>query len=72
MREFSALEARSQLSGRCGWRWRRGVSVYLEGQNLLDDDFAYTRIDQRVFGVPGPLGRASQPRTIGVGAEFGW
>ena len=48
------------------------MSVYLEGQNLLDDDFAYTRIDQRVFGVPGPLGRASQPRTIGVGAEFGW
>lgn len=72
LRKFSALEARSLLSGRCGWRWRNGVSVYLQGENLLDDDFAYTRIDRRVFGVPGPLGRASQPRTLGVGAEFSW
>jgi len=72
LREFSALEARSLLSGRCGWRWRRGVSVYLQGENLLDDDFAYARIDRRVFGVPGPLGRASQPRTLSVGAEFLW
>jgi iron complex outermembrane receptor protein len=72
LREFSRLEARSLLSGRIGWRWRRGVSVYLEGENLLDDDFAYARIDRRVFGVSGPLGRASQPRTLGVGAEFAW
>ncbi|HUR57859.1 MAG TPA: TonB-dependent receptor [Opitutaceae bacterium] len=72
LRDFSRLEARSLLSGRIGWRWRRGVSVYLEGENLLDDDFAYARIDRRVFGVPGPLGRASEPRTFGVGAEFAW
>lgn len=72
LREFSALEARAQLSGRCGWRWRSGVSVYLQGENLLDDDFAYARIDRRIFGLPGPLGRASQPRTIGMGAEFSW
>ena len=72
LRDFSALEARSLLSGRCGWRGRNGMSVYLQGENLLDDDFAYARIDRRVFGVPGPLGRASQPRTIGVGAEFFW
>lgn len=72
LRDFTALEARSLLSARCGWRWRRGLSVFLEGKNLLDDDFAYTRIDRRVFGVPGPLGRASEPRTIGVGAELAW
>jgi iron complex outermembrane receptor protein len=72
LRTFSALEARSQLSGRCGWRWRNGVSVYLQGENLLDDDFAYARIDRRVFGVSGPLGRPSDPRAIGVGAEYAW
>ncbi len=72
LRDFSALEARSLLSSRCGWRWRNGVSVYLQAENLLGDDFAYTRIDRRVFGVPGPLGRASQPRNFGVGVEYAW
>jgi hypothetical protein len=48
------------------------VSVYLQVENLLNDDFAYTRIDRRVFGVQGPLGRASQPRTLGVGADWSW
>lgn len=72
LREFSALEARSLLSGRCGWRWRNGLSVFVQGDNLLDDDFAYARIDRRIFGVAGPLGRASQPRTLGIGAEMTW
>jgi iron complex outermembrane recepter protein len=72
LRDFSALEPRSLLSGRIGWRWRNGLSVYVQGENLLDDNFAYARIDRRVFGVAGPLGRASQPRTLGVGAEFAW
>lgn len=71
-RGFTALEARTLLSARIGWRWQNGLSVYAQGENLLDDDFAYTRIDRRIFGVPGPVGRASQPRTFGVGAEFAW
>lgn len=72
LREFSALERRSLLSGRVGWRWRPGRSVYLQGENLLNDDFAYARIDRRIFGVAGPLGRASQPRTLGVGVDVAW
>jgi iron complex outermembrane receptor protein len=72
LRDFSALEARTLLSGQLGWRWRNGLSLFVQGENLLDDDFAYTRIDRRIFGVPGPVGRASEPRSLGVGAEFAW
>lgn len=72
LREFTALEARSLLSARCGWRWREGVSVYVQGDNLLDDDFAYARIDRRLFGVSGALGHASQPLTLAAGAEVAW
>lgn len=72
LRDFSALEARSLLSARCGWRAPNGVSVYLQGENLLDDDFAYARIDRRVFGVATPLGIASPPRALEIGAEWSW
>ncbi len=72
LRDFSALESRTLLSARLGWRWKNGASIYVFGENLLDDDFAYTRIDWRVFGSPSPVGHVSQPRTFGVGVELAW
>ncbi len=72
LRDFTALESRTLLSAKLGWRWRSGASLMVFGENLLDDKFAYTRLDWRIFGVATPVGRVSQPRTLGVGAEFAW
>jgi hypothetical protein len=57
------------LSARLGWRWRGGGSVYVFGDHLLDDDFAYKRIDRRILGVPGPLGRARSVRAPNLPGE---
>jgi iron complex outermembrane receptor protein len=71
-RDFTALEARTLLSARLGWRWRSGLSLYAYGENLLDDRYAYARIDRRLVGQTEPVGRAGQPRTLGVGADWAW
>jgi len=72
LQDFTALESRTLLSARLGWRWRSGASIQVFGENLLDDDFAWSRADWRIFGVSEPVGRVSQPRTLGVSVEFAW
>ena len=42
------------------------------GANLLDDDYEVGLFDGTLLGFPGAYGRVGDPRTIGVGTDFGW
>ncbi|MFZ9938437.1 MAG: TonB-dependent receptor domain-containing protein, partial [Luteolibacter sp.] len=68
--EKSALESRELLSARLGYGWDH-CSVYLFGNNLLDDQYLLQRADNTSSGLP-PSGLVGPPRMLGVGAEFRW
>jgi len=67
---FTRLDSRSLLSGRGGWEGP-GWSIFLWGRNLLDDDYALSVLDGRLFGL-GHYGRMADPRAVGGGFERDW
>ena len=66
----TAVESRRLLSARLGYSWDH-ASVYLFGNNLLDDKYALARFDNSSQGLPvsGQIGPA---RSFGIGCEFKW
>ena len=68
--EATALEKRLLLSARIGYRWRN-AEVYAFGTNLLDEDFALTRLDYSPGGG-GVDGAPNMPRCLGVGMAWKW
>jgi len=68
--EATALETRKALSARVGYAWRN-ASIYLFGSNLLDEEYALLRADNRSLGLPG-FGKAAPPCLVGVGCELRW
>ena len=68
--EATALEKRLLLSARIGYRWRN-AEVYAFGTNLLDEDFALTRLDYSPGGG-GVDGAPNMPRCLGVGMALKW
>jgi outer membrane receptor protein involved in Fe transport len=68
--DSTALESRKLLSARIGYAWEKS-SIYLFGSNLLNDEFALSRADNRSIGLP-IVGKATPPRCFGIGYELRW
>jgi len=64
------LEARLLLSARAGYRWKN-LEAYLFGNNLLDENYALSKTDYRVVGLP-VAGQLGMPRVLGVGVSLSW
>lgn len=70
--DITRLSSRNLLSGRFGYRFAEGWSIYAWGTNLLDDEYELGLFDGTAFGLPGAYGRVGDPRTVGIGTDFGW
>ena len=70
--DLTELTTRELLAGRFGYRFDQGWSIYAWGTNLLDDQYELGLFDGGVFGLPFAYGRVGDPRTAGVGIDFGW
>ncbi|MYD70309.1 MAG: TonB-dependent receptor [Acidobacteria bacterium] len=70
--DITRLSPRELLSGRFGYRFSDGWSIYAWGTNLLDDEYELGLFDGRQFGLPGAYGRLGDPRTVGVGIDLDW
>ena len=68
--EATALEKRLQLSPRSGYRWRN-AELHAFGTNLLDQDFAHVRREDRGVGL-GSDGAPNMPRLFGAGFSVHW
>ena len=66
--QVTAVESRQLLSARLGYEWHN-ASVYLFASNLLNDEYALSRIDNKTLPVSGQVGPS---RTFGIGCEFKW
>jgi hypothetical protein len=66
--QVTATESRQLLSARLGYEWHN-ASVYLFASNLLNDEYALSRIDNKTLPVSGQVGPS---RTFGIGCEFKW
>jgi iron complex outermembrane recepter protein len=64
------LESRSLLSARLGYQWEK-ASIYLFGTNLLNDEYAVSRVDNSGLGLPVG-GKVAPPRILGIGCEARW
>jgi iron complex outermembrane receptor protein len=69
--DFTHLEARLLLGGRVGYHWRRWTA-YVYGENVLNRDFALSRVDRSVIGVRDPVTRVAPPRVVGTGLGRDW
>ena len=69
---LTRISSRNLLSGRFGYRFADGWSIYAWGTNLLNDEYELGLFDGRDFGVPGAYGRLGDPRTGGIGVDLGW
>ena len=70
--DLTQMTTRELLSGRFGYRFAEGWSIYAWGTNLLDDDYELGLFDGRQFNLPTAYGRLGDPRAVGVGVDFGW
>ena len=70
--DITRLSSRNLLSGRFGYRFAEGWSIYAWGTNLLDDEYELGLFDGTAFGLPGAYGRVGDPRTVGIGTDFDW
>ncbi len=70
-KQLTQWEERLLLSARVGYRWDKW-NLYIYRGNLLDQDFAYSRVDQTTFSAPNPVGRVNQPLTVGIGLTREW
>ena len=68
--QVTALEPRRLLSARLGYAWQH-ASVYVFGNNLLDDESALSRSDNSLQGLP-VSGQIAPARGFGIGCEFEW
>jgi len=69
--DFTTISDRNLLSGKVGYR-RDHWSVYLFGENLLDDEYELGLFDRRQLGLAGPLGSVADPLTFGAGIDVNW
>ena len=69
--DFTAISDRNLLSGKFGYR-RDHWSVYVFGENLLDEDYELGLFDRRQIGAAGPLGSVADPLTFGAGIDVNW
>jgi len=67
---LTRLESRSLLSARLGYQWEK-ASIYVFGNNLLNDEYAVSRIDNSGLGLPVG-GKIAPPRIFGIGCEARW
>jgi len=70
--DLTQMTTRELLSGRFGYRFAEGWSIYAWGTNLLDDDYELGLFDGTQFNLPTAYGRLGDPRAVGVGVDFGW
>ena len=68
--ELTRLESRAVLSAKIGYK-KDNWKVYAFANNILNDDFAYARMDYSALGA-GVIGKASEPISFGVGFEIKW
>jgi iron complex outermembrane receptor protein len=68
--QVTRLESRKVLSAKIGYAWKN-ASLYGFGSNLLDDEYALFRADNRELGFPNS-GKATAPRLLGIGCELRW